>query len=98
MSKHKSVREALEFVAEHPEEPDEPVNAPVWELVSRTLFHVANSPDMRVRGSLARATKAQRIIADRLVGTRRPGTTPAQRRATVVHFLDLTAQPREVES
>ena len=87
----KSVREALQYVAQHPELTTAPIDTPVWELISHILFEAANNPDARVRGSLARATKAQKIISDRLVGTRRAGTRPAQTRQQQVTFVDLTA-------
>ncbi|GEP27956.1 hypothetical protein CLE01_25540 [Cryobacterium levicorallinum] len=56
----------------------------------RKLFELANSPDKKVRGSMARATKAQKIILDRLVGRRRPGTHPAQVQVDAINFIDLT--------
>lgn len=87
----KSVRESLQFVADHPVMTTDPVDTPAWELIARTLFEVANTPDAKVRGSLARATKAQKIIANRLVGLRRPGTHPAMARDNSISFLDLTA-------
>lgn len=87
----KTVREALAYVAAHPVQEGPPIEAPCWELIGRALFRIANSPDQRVRGSMARATKAQRLISDRLVGTRRPGTNPAVRKETAIEFRDLTA-------
>lgn len=89
--KNKGIREALQYVADHPTTDVDMVEQPVWELIGRVLFEVANNPDAKVRGSLARATKAQRLISDRLVGTRRPGTHPAQRRNNELAFTDLTA-------
>lgn len=87
----KSVREALAYVAARPVATTAPIDTPCWELVGRTLFKIANSPDAKVRGSMARATKAQKLIADRLVGTRRPGTNPAVKRDQSIEFRDLTA-------
>lgn len=88
----KTVAEALKQVADHPD-PGEvaPIDKPMHELISRTLFEIANSPDAKVRGSMARATKAQKIILDRLVGTRRPGSHPAARKDEGIDFVDLTA-------
>lgn len=91
LSKHKSIREALQFVADNPEIRTPPIDTPAWELVGRILFEVANSPNPKVRGSMARATRAQKMIADRLVGKRRPGTHPATVRDQQVVFRDLTA-------
>lgn len=88
--KHKGVREALQYVADNPELRTAPIDTPVWELIARILFEIANSPDAKVRGSMARATKAQKMIADRLVGTRRAGTHPAQAKRQQVAFVDLT--------
>src|SRR5690606_13650940 len=59
----KSVREALAYVAARPVATTAPIDTPCWELVGRTLFKIANSPDAKVRGSMARATKAQKLIA-----------------------------------
>ena len=86
-----SIREALQKVADNPEyTTDALIDAPVHELVARTLFDIANKPDSKVRGSMARATKAQRIIFNRIGGTRRPGTKPASKQSTQVTFVDLT--------
>jgi len=90
LAKHRGIREALQFVADHPESDVELIDMPAWELVSRTLFDHANSPDSKVRGSMARATKAQKMISDRLVGKRRAGTHPAQAKQQQVVFRDLT--------
>lgn len=90
LSKHKGVREALQYVADHPELRQAPIDTPVWELVARILFELANNPDAKVRGSMARATRAQKMISDRLVGTRRPGTHPARATRAEVTFRDLT--------
>jgi hypothetical protein len=93
---NRSVRDALRFVASHPVSTLEPVETPTWELIARTLFEVANSPNAKVRGSMVRATKAQRMIAERLVGTRRPGTHPAvAREGTQINFVDLTVAALE---
>jgi len=100
IAKHKSVKQALEYVAAHPEYPDiAPLDMPIWELVSRNLFEIANNPDARVQGSMARATRAQKIILNRMTGTRRAGTKPAVRDEIKIIFNDLTTQgleaPRE---
>ena len=91
LKRSKTVQEALQFVADHPQQSvSATIDVPVWELVARQLFHVANSPDKRVRGSMARATRAQKMIFDRLVGRRRPGTHPAQASTETLEFADLT--------
>lgn len=98
LARHKTVKEALAYVAKHPDMTTDPIDTPVWELVARILFDIANNPNPRIRGSLTRATKAQKIIADRLVGTRRAGTHPAQVREQQLMFVDLTqrqVQPGE---
>lgn len=91
LAKHRGVREALQYVADHPELKTAPIDTPVWELTARILFEIASKPDARVRGSMARATRAQKMISDRLVGTRRPGTHPAQAKKQQVAIMDLTA-------
>jgi hypothetical protein len=91
MKRNKSIQDSLQFVADHPRVSNEaPIDTPVWELVARQLFKIANEPDKKVRGSMARATKAQKIILDRLVGKRRPGTHPAQAQTEGIDFVDLT--------
>ena len=89
--KSKTIPEALQYVADHPQpSSDNALLMPAWEHVSRSLFEIANSPNPKVRGSMARATKAQKISLDRLVGRRRPGTHPAQSRTDEIEFVDLT--------
>lgn len=89
---HTTINQALKAAAENPVPvTDVVLELPVHELVARTLIEIANSPDARVRGSMARATKAQRILLDRLVGTRRPGSHPAARKDDGIEFVDLTA-------
>lgn len=92
LARHKTVREALVYVADNPEMTRDPIDTPVWELIARILYDHANSPDARVRGSLGRATRAQKMISDRLVGTRRAGTHPAQARQQTVMLKDLTGE------
>ena len=89
--KHKSVRNALLYVAAHPDwSGGRPVDSPIWEHVARALFDLANNPDTRVVGSVAKSVKAQKIILDRTTGTRRAGTHPAQRSKVQVQYKDLT--------
>lgn len=86
-----SVRAALQQVADNPTMLDDDfLQKPVHELVARTLFDIANRPDARVRGSMARANKARKMIFDRLVGKRRAGSHPATRNPVVIDFVDLT--------
>lgn len=90
LTKHKTVREALRFVAAHPVVTTAPIDTPAWQAIAVELFEIANSPDNKVRGAMTRATRAQKMIADRLVGTRRPGTHPAEAKRQVIQFRDLT--------
>jgi hypothetical protein len=86
-----TVRQALQHVADHPElDTDVLLDVRVHELISRTLFEVANTPDGSVRGGLSRANKARRMLMDRLVGKRAPGTAPAAKTVDEVEFVDLT--------
>ena len=79
LKKHKTIRQALHYVDEHPEWPVvERLEMEVWEIVARNLFEIANNPDTRVVGSVNRSTRAQRLILDRLSGTRRAGTHPSR--------------------
>lgn len=86
-----TVRQALQYVADYPEPlTDEVINTPVYELVSRTLFDIANRPEASIRGSMARANKARKMILDRLAGKRRSGTTPPVKTGASLEFFDLT--------
>lgn len=86
-----SVQRALQYVADHPHQMQDTIEVPVWELVGRTLFDIANKPDASIRGSLRRATIAQRMLLNRLVGTRRSGSHPAVRQNSRIEFHDLTS-------
>ena len=91
MKRHRTLQEALQYVADHPEpSTDVALEMPVHELICRQLFELAMSPDAKVRGSLGRATRAQKLIMDRLIGRRRPGTHPAQAQGDDLEFDDLT--------
>jgi hypothetical protein len=101
MGNKKTIRQALQYVDDNPEWPATPrLDMPVWELVARNLFDIANNPDSRVVGSINKSTRAQRIILDRLTGTRRVGTHPAVRNSSKIDFVDLTTHsiaPMEAE-
>lgn len=87
-----TIRQALQHVADHPMlETDELIQVPVWELVARELYEIANNPDAKVRGSMSRANTARKLIHERLVGRRRPGTRPASKAGIQVDYVDLTA-------
>lgn len=88
---HVTIQQALQQVADDPQNPDDALNAPVHELVCRALFEIANNPDTKVRGSLNRANRARRLILDRMVGKRKPGTHPATKTPQHVEFRDLTS-------
>ena len=89
--KHVTIRQALQNVADRPElGTDEIVQIHTHELVCRSLFEIANRPDASVRGSMARANKARKLILDRLVGKRRAGSHPATRVQVPIEFVDLT--------
>lgn len=88
---HKTIRESLQFVVNHPEPTTFPLDMPVWEHISRALFEVANNPNPKVRGAMSKATRAQQMILDRMVGRRRAGSRPITGQQTSVTFIDLTA-------
>lgn len=89
--KHTTIRQALQHVADYPQPvTDEVVNMPVSELVARALYDIANQPDASVRGSMAKANKARKIILDRMGGRRRSGTTPPSGGTVPIEFVDLT--------
>ena len=90
VKRQKTIVDSLQYVADNPEQSAHAtIDVPVWELCS-SLFWVANNPDPKVRGSMSRATRAQRMISERLVGKRRAGTAPAERRNDALKFEDLT--------
>ena len=66
------------------------IATPVYELIGFTLFDIANSGDARIRGSIRRSTRAQKIIMNRMVGLRRPGSRPVTRENDGLEFVDLT--------
>ena len=90
LKRHKTVYEALKYVSEHGPSTDEPIQMPVWELVGRSLFDVAHAGNPNVRGTVARSTRAMKMITNRLVGRRRPGTVPAQATSDELQFEDMT--------
>jgi hypothetical protein len=95
--KMKTVREALQYTADNPVPTTDPIDTPMWYLVCSELFHVANTPSVKVKGSMRRATAAQRLILNRLVGLRRSGSSPAVSTQNQVQFVDLTAGLLEAE-
>lgn len=86
-----TIRQALQNVADYPNlVDDDMLQLKVHELVARSLFDIANHPDASVRGSYTRANRARKMIMDRMVGKRRPGSHPATRGNVEIEFLDLT--------
>jgi hypothetical protein len=93
LKKHKTVRQALRAVEDSPEWPSDNItdrmNMPVHEMVARNLFDMANMRPTS-RAEMVMSTRAQKIILDRLNGTRRMGTHPAVRNSKKVEHHDLT--------
>lgn len=86
-----TIKQAMQHVADNPEMvTDEMLAVPTHELVVRTLFEIANSPNTRDRGAMARANVARTMIFNRLVGRRKSGSHPATNRQIEVEFVDLT--------
>lgn len=97
--KNVTIREALQRVADNPVMmTDELIQVPAHELVCRSLFEIANRPDATVRGSMARANKARKLLLDRLVGKRVAGSHPATRNPVEITIIDLTETPEELGS
>lgn len=87
----RTVREALQHVADYPAPvDDEVIMMHTGELIARTLYDIANKPDANVRGSMARANKARRLIMNYLAGRRRAGTDPHHKPVVELHMNDLT--------
>jgi hypothetical protein len=86
-----TIRAALQAVADRPVlRTDKLLDVHTHELVARTLFEVANSADVNVRGSQSRANTARTMIFNRLVGRRHPGSHPATHRPVSLEFVDMT--------
>ena len=86
-----SIRQALQHVADNPVlTTDVLLNVPVYEMVSRTLFEIANDPQVDSHRSLSRANVARGMILNRLVGRRPAGSHPATQVKTRIEFQDLT--------
>lgn len=91
MGQQVTVQKALQYIADNPEEIGEiTIDQPTWALVARRLFDISLSADDRVRGSRQRATRAQRLIFDRLTGLRAAGTAPHGGHVDELEFHDLT--------
>ena len=87
----RTVREALQHVADYPQPvDDEVITMHTGELIARTLYDIANKPDANVRGSMARANKARRLIMNYLAGRRRVGTAPHVKQTVSLRMNDLT--------
>lgn len=91
-----TVREALQHVADYPQPvDDEVITMHTGELICRTLYDLANTPDANVKGSLGRANRARRMIFNRLAGRRRAGTAPAVKKQQRLEMHDLTGESDE---
>jgi hypothetical protein len=94
--KNVSIRQALQHVADNPTlKTDVLLDVPVHELVSRTLFEIANGANISERGSLSRANAARTLIFSRLVGRRRAGSHPATNQKVELKFHPLAGEINE---
>jgi hypothetical protein len=88
-----TIRQALQHVVDNPElKTDVLLDVHVHELVSRTLFEIANGVQVSERRSLARANVARTMIFNRLVGRRRAGSHPATAKRVEVEFVPLAGE------
>ena len=86
-----TIRQALQHVADNPTlKTDVLLDVSVHELISRTLFEIANGAQLSERGSLNRANIARNMIFNRLVGRRRAGSHPATSQKVELEFVNLT--------
>ena len=91
-----TIKQALQHVADNPvPKTDDLLNLPSHELISRTLFEIANGVQASERGSLSRANTARNMILTRLVGKRRAGSHPATEVKVELEFIDLTGEAIE---
>ena len=85
-----TIRQSLQYVVDNPVlKTDDLIGLPAHELVSRTLFEIANGAQFSERGSMTRANVARNMIFNRLVGRRRAGTHPATQQKVELEFVDL---------
>jgi len=100
LKKFKTIKQALTYVKDNPGWPSDRVtdrmNMPAWEMMSRNIFDMA-SMRPETRSEMNMATRAQKILLDRLAGTRRMGTNPAVRQKNALQIVDLTTYGDEVE-
>jgi hypothetical protein len=90
-ARHVTIQQSLQHVAANPEMPtDDLIGMPAHELISRTLFEIANGAELGNRKSMAQANIARTMIFTRLVGRRRAGSHPATRKENRIEFADLT--------
>jgi hypothetical protein len=91
-----TIAQALQHVADNPSlKTDVLLNVPTHELVSRSLFEIANGAQLSERGSLNRANIARNMIFNRLVGRRRAGSHPATQTKVELEFVNLTGEELE---
>ncbi|MGV0949429.1 MAG: hypothetical protein ACOYB3_02065 [Azonexus sp.] len=91
-----TIRQSLQHVVDNPVlKTDDLIGLPAHELVSRTLFEIANGAQISERGSMSRANIARNMIFNRLVGRRRPGTHPATQQKVELEFIDLVGAELE---
>ena len=91
-----SIRQSLQHVVDNPTlKTDVILDVHTHELVSRTLFDIANGVKVEDRGSLTRANVARTMIFNRLVGRRRAGTHPATVQKVSLEFVNLTGEELE---
>jgi hypothetical protein len=93
VTQKRTVRQALQFVADYPTPvTDDNLVMQTHELIARTLFDIANKPNVQERGSMARANRARKMIFDRLAGKRRAGTRPMRPNGAHLTIRDLTGK------
>lgn len=99
LKKFKTVRQALIYVKDNPGWPSDRVTdrfeMPAWEMMARNIYDMASLRPAN-RTEMNMATRAQKILLDRLGGTRRMGTNPAVRRNSRPQIVDLTLFGDEV--
>lgn len=87
-----SIQKALKGAADNPADSDDNrLDMPIHEHIAHKLWDIANYPNHTKRGSMRRATRAQKIIMDYMVGLRKPGSLPLSKKGGEIEFVDLTA-------
>ena len=88
-----TIQQALRHVSLNPElDTNNLLEVPTHELISRTLFEIANGAQLGNTRAMSRANAARAMILNRLVGKRHTGSHPATEKRVQLKFIDLAGE------